>query len=84
MSWSKWAVFAGGVLFGTAGIRALGSKDAREAYTHMTAAALRAKDCVMGAATKVREGAEDVFEDAKRINAERAAAEDAAIIEDRA
>ncbi|MBQ9459428.1 MAG: hypothetical protein IJU66_05795 [Oscillospiraceae bacterium] len=83
MSWSKLAIFAGGVLFGTAGIKALGSKDAKKAYTHVTAAALRAKDCVMDAATKVREGAEDVYEDAKRINAGRAAAEDAAVIEDK-
>jgi hypothetical protein len=84
MSWSKWVCFAGGVLFGTAGVKALGSRDARKAYTQVTAAALRAKDCVLDAATKVREGAEDVYEDAKRINAERAAAEDAAVIEDRA
>ena len=84
MSWSKLAVFAGGVLFGTAGIRALGSKDAKKAYTHVTAAALRVKECVMDAATTVREGAEDVYEDAKRINAGRAAAEDAAVIEDQA
>ncbi|MBE6909026.1 MAG: hypothetical protein E7474_05585 [Ruminococcaceae bacterium] len=84
MSWSKWAIFAGGVLFGTAGIKALGSKDAKKAYTHVTAAALRAKDCVMDAATTVREGAEDVYEDAKRLNEERASAEDAAVIEDKA
>lgn len=38
----------------------------------------------MNAATRVREGAEDVYEDAKRINAERAAAEDEAVIEDQA
>lgn len=84
MSWSKLAIFAGGVLFGTAGIKALGSRDAKKAYTHVTAAALRAQDCVMDAATKVREGAADVYEDAKRINSERAAAEDAAVIEDKA
>ena len=84
MSWSKLAIFAGGVLFGTAGVKALGSRDARKAYTQVAAAALRAQDCVMNAATRVREGAEDVYEDAKRINAERAAAEDAAVIEDQA
>ncbi len=84
MSWSKLAVFAGGVLFGTAGVKALGSRDAKKAYTHVTAAALRAKDCVMDAATKVREGAEDVYEDAKRINSGRAAVEDAAVIENQA
>ncbi len=82
MSWSKWAIFAGGVLFGTAGVKALGSKDAKKAYTHVTAAALRAKDCVMETATAIREGAEDVYEDAKRVNEERAAAEQ--IIEDKA
>lgn len=84
MSWSKWAFFACGVLFGTAGVKALGGRDAKKAYTHVTAAALRAKDCVMETATTIREGAEDVYEDAKRINADRAAAEDAAIIEDKA
>ena len=84
MTWSKLAIFAGGALFGTAGLRALGSKDAKKAYTQAAAAALRAKDCVLDAATKVREGAEDVYADAKRINAERAAAEDAAVIEDQA
>ena len=84
MSWSKWIYFAGGVLFGTAGIRALGSRDAKKAYTQVTAAALRAQDCVMNVATRVREGAEDVYEDAKRINAEHADAEDAAVIEDQA
>ena len=39
--------FLGGVLLGTAGIKVLSSKDAKKAYTHCTAAALRAKDEVM-------------------------------------
>ena len=43
----KIAAFAGGVLFGTAGFKLLGSKDARKVYTHVTAAALRCKDQVM-------------------------------------
>ena len=38
----KIALFAAGVLFGTAGIKLLGSKDAKRAYAHTTAAALRA------------------------------------------
>ena len=41
------ALFAGGVLFGSAGIKLLSSKDAKKVYTHTTAAALRMKDCVM-------------------------------------
>ena len=49
-------LFAAGVLFGTAGLKILGSKDAKKVYAHTTAAVLRAKDCVMKAATTVREG----------------------------
>ena len=41
MSWGKLGLFAGGVLFGTAGLKILSSKDAKKVYTHTTAAALR-------------------------------------------
>ena len=47
-------LFAAGVLFGTAGLKLLGSKDAKKVYAHTTAAAIRAKDCVMKAVTNVR------------------------------
>ena len=40
-------IFAGGVLFGTAGVKLLSSRDAKKAYTSCTAAVLRVKDCVM-------------------------------------
>ena len=50
-------LFAAGVLFGTAGLKLLGSKDAKKVYAHTTAAAIRAKDCVMKAVTNVRERA---------------------------
>lgn len=40
----KLGLFAGGVLFGTAGIQVLSSKDARKVYTNCTAAVLRAKN----------------------------------------
>ena len=43
----KLGLFAAGVLFGTAGIKLLGSKDAKKVYAHTTAAALRAKEGVM-------------------------------------
>ena len=43
----KIGLFAGGVLFGTAGVKILSSRDAKKVYTECTAAALRAKDCVM-------------------------------------
>ena len=50
-------LFAADVLFGTVGLKMLGSKDAKKVYAHTTAAVLRAKDCVMTAVTAVREGA---------------------------
>ena len=68
----KLGVFAGGVLFGTAGIKVLSSKDAKKVYTGCTAAVLRAKDCVMKTASTVQENAEDILAEAKQINEERA------------
>ena len=78
----KLGLFAAGVLFGTAGIKLLGSRDAKKVYAHTTAAALRAKEGVMKTVTAVREGAEDVYADAKTINERRAEAEAAAVVED--
>ena len=63
-------LFGAGVLFGTAGIKILGSKDAKKVYTNVVAAGLRGKECVM-AATKVQENAEDVLAEAKEINRQR-------------
>ena len=57
----KFGLFAAGVLFGTAGIKMLSSKDAKQVYTHTTAAVLRAKDSVMETVTTVRENAEDIY-----------------------
>ena len=74
--------FAAGVLFGTAGLKILGSRDAKKVYAHATAAALRAKDCVMSAITAVRENADDVYADAKAINDARAEQAAAQVVED--
>lgn len=63
---------AAGVLLGTAGVKILGSKDAKKLYTNCTAAVLRAKDCVMKTATKIQENAEDIYAEAQIINEERA------------
>ena len=82
MSFGKLAVFAAGVLFGTAGVKLLSSKDAKKVYTHTTAAVLRAKDSVMETVTTVRENAEDIYADAKAINARRTEQEAAAVVED--
>ena len=57
----KTGFFAAGVLFGTAGIKALSSKDAKKFYTNCTAAVLRAKGCVMDTVATVQENAEDIY-----------------------
>ena len=77
-------MFAAGVLFGTAGLKILGSKDARKVYAHTTAAVLRAKDSVMKTINTIQEGAQDVYADAQDINESRAQKEAEAIIEDAA
>lgn len=66
-------IFAAGVLFGTVGIKVLASKDAKKVYTHCTAAALRAKECMMKTVTSIQENAEDIYAEAKLINEQRAA-----------
>ncbi len=78
----NFGLFAAGVLFGTAGVKVLSSKDAKKVYTHTTAAVLRAKDSVMETVTTVRENAEDIYADAKAINQQRAQREADAVIED--
>ena len=60
----KTGFFAAGVLFGTAGIKAL---------SNCTAAVLRAKECVMDTVATVQENAEDIYAEAQQINEERAA-----------
>ena len=67
------ALFAGGVLFGSAGFKLLSSKDAKKLYTNCTAAVLRAKECVMKTATPIQENAEDIYAEAVQINEDRAA-----------
>ena len=64
----KAGIFAGGVLFGTAGVKILASDDAKKVYTNCTAAVLRAKSCIMKTATTVQENCEDIYADAKTIN----------------
>ena len=82
VNWKKVGIFASGVLFGTAGIKALSSKDAKNVYTNCTAAVLRAKECVLKTAATIQENAEDVYAEAQQINEDRAAAEE--VVEDTA
>ena len=78
---AKTGIFAAGVLFGTAGIKVLSSKDAKKLYTNCTAAVLRAKECVMKVATNIQENAEDILAEAQQINESRAAKEAEAVYE---
>ena len=78
----KIGLFAGGVLFGTAGVKILSSRDAKKVYTECTAAALRAKDCVMkNSYHSPGKTAEDILAEAQQINEERTAQEAAAVQE---
>ena len=80
----KAALFIGGALFGSAGLRILSGRDARKVYTHATAATLRCKDEVMKHVELVQEGCSDILADAKQINEERRQLEVAGFIEDSA
>ena len=68
----KVALFIGGTLFGSAGLKLLSGRDARKAYTHVAAATLRCRDEVMKNVTTVREGCEDICAEAAQLNEERA------------
>jgi hypothetical protein len=76
----KIALFLGGALFGSAGLKILSSRDARKVYTHITAATLRCKDEVMRHVELVQEGCSDILADAQELNAARDAEPE--IIED--
>lgn len=80
----KIALFVGGTLFGSYGLKLLGSKDAKKVYTHTTAAVLRCKDQVMRDVESVQENCSDILADAKAINEAKAAERGAAYIEDAA
>lgn len=69
------ACFVGGALFGSVGVKLLTSKDAKKAYTHITAAGLRIKDSVMETVTDLQENTADILASAKDINETRAARE---------
>lgn len=55
MDYKKIALFVAGTLFGSAGLKILGSRDSKKAYANVTQAAIRAKDATLKAADSVRE-----------------------------
>ena len=69
--WEEFGLFTGGVLFGTAGIKILTSRDAKTLYTHVMAVmatVLRMKDSVMQTATNFQDDCSDILAGAKYIN----------------
>lgn len=84
VDYKKTGIFATGILFGTAGIKILSSKEAKKVYTGCTAAILRAKACVMKTVTTIQENAEDILAEAKQINEENSEADKEAVVEEAA
>ncbi len=80
----KIALFLGGALFGTAGLKILSGRDARKVYAHTAAAVLRCRDEVMKQVELVQEGCSDIIADAKQINEARAKAAEPVYIEESA
>ncbi len=78
------ALFAGGTLFGSVGLKLLCGRDAKKVYSHTTAAVLRAKDSVMRTVSNVQENAADILATAKDINEKRAADAEEEIVADQA
>ena len=76
MGWRRLGIFASGVLFGTAGVKILSGRDAKKAYTHVAAAVLRGKDCVMENYDKVRENCSDIIADGRVMSESVTCAED--------
>ena len=70
-TYGKLALFVGGTLFGSAGFKLLGSRDAKKAYAQVTAAALRCRDEILRNVELVQESCSDILADAKEINARR-------------
>ena len=58
------------------------SKDAKKAYTHITAAALRCKDEILKRSSILKENCQDIAADAQEINEKRQAEADAQEIAD--
>ena len=80
----KAAMFIGGALFGSAGLKLFGSRDAKKVYTHVTAAVLRCKDQIVSDVETIQENCSDILADAKAINEARYAEEKGKVIEDTA
>lgn len=79
---NKYGIFGAGVLFGTAGLKLLCSKDAQDVYAQVVAGALRCKDCLMKTVYKIQVDAEDIYANAKKINRQREEVQEQEILKD--
>ncbi|HCK88260.1 MAG TPA: hypothetical protein DHW39_05565 [Erysipelotrichaceae bacterium] len=82
MNWINARMIGYGILIGTAGVKALSGRTAKKVYTHVTAAALRCYDDCAKTYEAVKETCGDILADAREINDEIYAEEDAAEIEE--
>lgn len=80
--YGKLGLLLGGALLGSYGAKILGSETMKTGYTHATAAVLRMKDEVVKDYTTLKENCGDIVADAKDINEERAAKQEARMIQD--
>ena len=60
-------VFAGGVAFGTVGLKLLSSKDAKKGYAVVLSKLYKAKDEVEGTISNIKQHADDVVADANDL-----------------
>lgn len=58
-------VFAGGVAFGSLGLKLLASKDAKKGYSYTLSKLYKLKDGVDGTISNIKQHADDVVADAK-------------------
>ncbi|MGX7107522.1 DUF6110 family protein [Hutsoniella sourekii] len=63
-------LFAGGALTASVASKLLASKDAKKLYANVIAKGLHVADEVNATVSNIKQGAEDVYEDAKDIYAE--------------
>ena len=71
----KSSVFAGGVLFGSLGLKLLASKEAKHVYAKAVATSYKLKDGIDATVSTVKQHADDVLEEAKDLYAEEKSAE---------
>jgi len=82
MNWFNCRLIGYGFLLGTAGVKALTSRDAKKVYTHVTAAAMRCYESAAEAYETLRENCGDIVADAKEINRAIAEERELQVIED--